>query len=113
MAYSTKDVILAMEAASGVNLAELRTAGGVTANDWLMQFQADVLGVPVGRPDQLEATALGAAGLAGLAVGLWQSPEQFEESRQYRWFQPGENRDRDYAGWRKAVESALSWADAG
>jgi glycerol kinase len=112
MAYSTKDVVLAMEAASGVNLSELRTAGGATANDWLMQFQADVLGVPVGRPDQLETTALGAAGLAGLAVGLWRSPEEFAESRKYQWFQPRVNRDRDYAEWRRAVGSVLFLADS-
>ena len=101
-----------MEAASKVKLGELRTAGGVSANDWLMQFQADVLGVPVGRPHQLETTALGAAGLAGLAVGVWQSPEEFAESRRYQWFQPGETRDLEYAEWRRAVGSALFWADS-
>lgn len=112
MAYSTKDVLLAMEAASTVKLNELRTAGGATANDWLMQFQADVLGMPVGRPDQVETTALGAAGLAGLAVGLWQTPEEFAESRRYRWFQPGEPRDSEYAEWRRAVKSVLFWAES-
>ena len=110
MAYSTKDVVLAMEDASSVKLGELRTAGGATANDWLMQFQADVLGVPVGRPDQVETTALGAAGLAGLAVGLWQSPDEFAESRKYHWFQPGETRELEYDEWRRAVKSALFWA---
>lgn len=112
MAYSTKDVVLAMEDASSVKLGELRTAGGATTNDWLMQFQADVLGVPVGRPDQVETTALGAAGLAGLAVGLWQSPEEFAESRKYSWFQPGETRELEYDEWRRAVKSALFWADS-
>ena len=94
-----------------MNLGELRTAGGAAANDWLMQYQADVLDVPVGRSHQVEATALGAAGLAGLAVGVWRSPEEFAENRNYGWFQPGENRDREYAEWRRAVETALFWAD--
>ncbi len=111
MGYSTRDVVQAMESASGVNLGELRAAGGAAANDWLMQYQADVLNVPVGRSHQVEATALGAAGLAGLAVGLWRSPEEFAQNRNYGWFQPGENRDREYAEWRRAVDTALFWAD--
>ena len=112
MAYSTKDVIRSMQEASNVELGELRVDGGAAANDWLMQFQADVLGVPVGRPDYVETTALGAAGLAGLAVGVWQTPEEFAGSRTYRWFEPGERRDDEYAEWRRAVETALFWAES-
>jgi len=110
IAYSTKDVVRAMEAASKVKLDQLRTAGGASANDWLMQFEADVLGVPVGRPDQVETTAFGAAGLAGLAVGLWESPQEFSQRREYRWFHPGESREREYAEWGRAVRSNLFWA---
>lgn len=110
IAFATKDVVVAMEAASRIGLDELRIAGGAAANDWLMQFQADVLGVPVCRPDQVETTALGAAGLAGLAVGLWETSEEFARRREYRRFLPGENREREYAGWRRAVGSALFWA---
>jgi glycerol kinase len=75
-----------------------------------MQFQADMLGVSVGRPKHLEATALGAAGLAGLAVGVWNTPQEFAASREYKWFRPGDNRDTDYKGWRRAVDTALNWA---
>jgi glycerol kinase len=112
MAYSTKDLVTAMQATSNVQLGELRVDGGAVANDWLMQYQADVLGVPVGRPEHLETTALGAAGLAGLAVGVWESPEEYAASREYRWFQPGEARDSEYVEWQKAVGTALYWADS-
>lgn len=110
MAYSTRDVVTAMQATSNVQLGELRVDGGAVANDWLMQYQADVLGVPVGRPQHVEATALGAAGLAGLAVGVWESPEEYAKSREYRWFQPGDARESEYVEWRKAVGTALYWA---
>jgi glycerol kinase len=110
MAYSTRDVVQAMLATSGVALGELRVDGGATANDWLMQYQADVLGVAVGRPKHLEATALGAAGLAGLAVGVWDAPSEYAASREYRWFQPGSVKDDEYVGWRRAVDTALYWA---
>jgi glycerol kinase len=113
MAYSTRDVVQSMLETSGVALGELRVDGGATANDWLMQYQADVLGVTVGRPTHLETTALGAAGLAGLAVGLWDSPADFAASREHEWFTPGETRDDEYNGWRRAVDTALYWADSG
>jgi glycerol kinase len=112
MAYSTRDVVKSMQTTSNVTLAELRVDGGATSNDWLMQYQADVLGVSVGRPRHLEATALGAAGLAGLAVGIWSSPEDYAARREYTWFRPGEARDSEYRGWRRAVETALYWARA-
>ncbi|HYW07561.1 MAG TPA: glycerol kinase GlpK, partial [Longimicrobium sp.] len=81
MAYSTHDVVRAMQGDAGVSLPELRVDGGATANDWLMQFQADVLGVPVRRPLMVEMTARGAAGLAGLAAGVWRTPEEFAAAR--------------------------------
>jgi glycerol kinase len=78
-----------------------------------MQFQADVLGIPVERPDLIETTALGAAGLAGLALGLWSSTEEFLSGRTFTCFQPrmerGE-RERHLAGWHRAVSAALAWA---
>jgi glycerol kinase len=110
MAYSTRDVVQSMQAISNVALGELRVDGGATSNDWLMQYQADVLGVPVGRPKNLEATAIGAAGLAGLAVGVWRSPDEFAASREYKWFRPADNRDIEYIGWRRAVDATLHWA---
>ncbi|MBI4419952.1 MAG: glycerol kinase GlpK, partial [Gemmatimonadetes bacterium] len=110
MAYSTRDVMDAMAGGSGVSLSELKTDGGAAANDWLMQFQADVLGVRVARPDVVETTALGAAGLAGLAAGVWKKPEEFAASRHYARFEPARSLDRAYEGWRRAVETALFWA---
>lgn len=116
-AYSTRDVVEAMEADSGVRMRALRVDGGAAANDWLMQFQADVLGVPVRRPANVEVTALGAAGLAGLAVGFWESPEAFLGARpEETVFTPGaENADRErwLAGWRRALGAARAWAHTG
>jgi glycerol kinase len=110
MAYSTKDVADAMATTSGVSLSELRVDGGAAANDWLMQFQADTLGVLVTRPDLLETTALGAAGLAGLATGVWGSAHEFLAKRQYTRFEPAGRDHDDYAGWSRAVGTALHWA---
>ena len=117
MAYATWDVAQAMESDAGVRLPELRVDGGATANDWLMQFQADVLGVPVRRPAMVEMTARGAAGLAGLATGFWASPEEFHAARPDETvFSPaigGDERDALLAGWRRAVEAARGWAHGG
>jgi glycerol kinase len=110
MAYSTREVAEAMAQASGVTLAELKADGGAAANDWLMQYQADLLGVPVARPDLVETTALGAAALAGLATGVWPDTAAFLESRRYRWFEPKRNREETYGEWRRAVRTALFWA---
>jgi len=113
MAYSTRDVVEAMRHLGAGQLDRLRVDGGAAANDWLMQFQADQLGVPVERPDMVETTALGAAGLAGIAAGVWASPEDFLASRQFTHFEPGGDRpraDADHAGWVRAVHAALSWA---
>ena len=115
IAYQTADVLHAMEADSGIKLAEMRVDGGAAKNDMLMQFQADLLGVPVVRPKITETTALGAAYLAGLAVGFWQDSEELSAQwRVERAFEPGMSRDRVeglLAGWRKAVGRAKNWAE--
>jgi glycerol kinase len=117
MAFSTHDVVEAMQGDAGVRLPELRVDGGAAANDWLMQFQADVLGVPVRRPSLVEMTARGAAGLAGLATGFWASPEEFAAARpDEAVFEPamdGASREAALAGWRRAVEAARAWATGG
>ena len=106
LAYQTRDVVDAM-AASGAPLQELRVDGGAAANSFLMQFQADVLGVPVDRPTTLETTASGTAFLAGLGVGFWDSPEALRGVRRRdRLFQPAmppRERNRLYAAWVRAV----------
>jgi len=115
IAYQTADVLHAMEADSGIELAEMRVDGGAAKNNMLMQFQADLLGVPVVRPKITETTALGAAYLAGLAVGFWQDSEELgAQWRVERAFEPGMSRDRVeglLAGWRKAVERSKNWAE--
>lgn len=107
IAYQTRDMILAMEADSGELLAELRVDGGATANSFLMQFQADILGRPIVRPADVETTALGAAYLAGLAVGVWQSLPELEGFwRSERVFEPqmgSAQREELWAGWQAAV----------
>jgi glycerol kinase len=112
LAYQTRDVVDAMAADAGTALSTLRVDGGATANDFLMQFQADVLGVPVERPSLLETTAMGAAALAGLAVGFWSSPKELARARQLdRSFRPRmkrEQREALYRGWRAAVARVRS-----
>jgi glycerol kinase len=102
---------------SGQPLGELRVDGGMVANDFLMQFQADVLGVPILRPDVSETTALGAAYLAGLAVGYWQGEDDIARNwRAGRTFTPQMDRaraDRLYARWQAAVERVRGWAVEG
>ena len=114
MAYATRDVLGDMRTHGQVAFERLRVDGGASANDWLMQFQADVLGVPVDRPDMVETTALGAAGLAGLAAGVWGSGADFLASRQFTRFVPSETAAAStavaYGGWRRAVRAALGWA---
>jgi glycerol kinase len=111
LAYQTKDVLTAMEQDSGIQLAALRVDGGACANNFLMQFQADILGVPVDRPKIIETTALGAAYLAGLAVGFykitdmkdnWQMDHKFENQMETS------KRDELYDGWKKAVKKTMS-----
>ena len=113
LAYQTRDVLGAMEADSGNRLAALKVDGGAVANNLLMQFQADLLGVPVDRPQITETTALGAAYLAGLATGVWASKEELKKSWQLDTrFAPSLDRqtaDDLYKGWRKAVKHAKNW----
>jgi glycerol kinase len=113
MAYATADVLELMQQRGKCSFDRLRVDGGATENGWLMQFQADVLGVPVERPDMLETTALGAAGLAGIAAQVWPDAEAFLGTRQYRSFEPGPNSAAAHAsreGWARAVRATLSWA---
>jgi len=115
IAYQTADVLRAMEADAGISLAEMRVDGGAARNDMLMQFQADLLGVPVVRPMVTETTALGAAYLAGLAVGYWKDGREISAQwRQERRFEPAMDRAQAedlMASWRKAVERAKNWAN--
>ncbi len=117
IAYQTADVIHAMEADAGIRLAELRVDGGATANDLLMQFQADLLGVPVVRPTVPETTALGAAYLAGLATGFWKDLDEIAEQWQIdRTFAPAMDRPQAEAllrRWSKALDRAKAWEDEG
>ena len=112
LAYQTRDVVDTMVAESGRSLAGLRVDGGAAANDFLMQFQADLLATAVDRPQIVETTALGAALLAGLGVGVWQSANQLERVRQRdRVFKPRmkpEQREALYQGWRRAVAAVRS-----
>ena len=115
IAFQSADVLTAMEKDAGLKLTELRVDGGATANNLLMQIQADLLGVPVVRPKVLETTALGAAYLAGLAVGFWQDAGDIQRNWQVdRIFEPTLSRDRAaemMAGWAKAVQRSKQWAN--
>ena len=115
MAYATADVLALMRERSGAGdeSAPLRVDGGASANDWLLQFQADVLGRAVERPDLVETTALGAAGLAGIAAGVWPAAEGYLAQRTFARFEPGEGAAAaraGAAGWRRAVRATLAWA---
>lgn len=114
MAYATEEVLRAMERDSGVPAFELRVDGGAALNDWLMQFQADVLGLGVRRPALVETTALGSAGLAGIAREVWSSAEHFLASQGTpQRFEPrmsAEERERLLRGWKRAVRAAVAWA---
>jgi glycerol kinase len=114
IAYQSAEVLRAMQGDAGLALAELRVDGGATANNLLMQFQADLLGVPVVRPKVQETTALGAAYLAGLAVGYWKNTDDIRANwRVDRRFEPAMTRERAAeltAGWDKAVKRAKGWA---
>jgi len=117
IAYQTRDVLEAMAEESGLDLKTLRVDGGAVVNDFLMQFQADILGVPVERPVVSETTALGAAYLAGLAVGYWHDRDEIARLwARERVFEPGMDdatRARFYRGWRRAVKRSLAWETAG
>lgn len=113
MAYQTRDVLSAMEADSGIKLQALKVDGGAVANNLLMQFQADILGVPVERPVNIETTAMGAAYLAGLAVGFWADKNElkakYKVSRRFLPEMAVETREKLYKGWQRAVTRARDW----
>ena len=115
IAYQTRDVLELMRNECGIDLCELRVDGGACANNFLMQFQSDILGVPVERPEIIETTALGAAYLAGLAVGFWKDQSMIAKRRKVnRRFTPGMNEDKRkelYDNWKKAVKRAMHWED--
>ena len=112
--YQSRDLLEAMAADSGIHLQSLRADGGAAGNDLLMQLQSDLLGVPVQRPAVTETTALGAAYLAGLAIGYWSGLEeiatQWRADAEFTPAMPPEQRDALYAGWQRAVERARNWA---
>jgi glycerol kinase len=117
LAYQTCDLLDAMQADAGLRLELLRADGGAIANDFLGQFQADLLDVALERPRVAETTVQGAAWLAGLAVGFWESREQLAQLRENeRRFEPRMEpavRERLYAGWKRAVAATLAYADLG
>ena len=115
IAYQSYDVVKAMEKDSGFALSELRVDGGASNNNLLMQFQADILGVPVVRPQITETTALGAAYLAGLAVGFWKDQaeiaEQWTADQRFEPAMTDSQRNSLVSGWQKALERARAWVE--
>ena len=116
IAYQSKDLIDAMKEDSGLDLTSLKVDGGAVANNFLMQFQSDILNIEVLRPEIIETTALGAAYLAGLATGFWKDKEEIiKKQKLNRKFMPNlseELRSKYFKGWKKAVEKAKNWEDA-
>ena len=114
IAYQTYDVLKAMEADSGISIAELRVDGGATVNNQLMQFQSDILNTKVVRPKVTETTALGAAYLAGLAVGYWKNvsdiQEQWQVAKQFSPVMDEGKRNELVNGWQRAVKASIAWA---
>jgi glycerol kinase len=114
LAYQTKDILNAMEEDAGIKLAALKVDGGASANNILMQFQADILGTPVERPEVIESTAMGAAYLAGIQVGLWKKEDIIRNRKIQKTFKPemdDSTRVKLYNGWKKAVQRSMKWAD--
>ena len=115
LAFQTNDVLHAMELDSGIHLSSLKVDGGASMNNFLMQFQADLMDAPVCRPMCVETTAMGAAYLAGLAVGFWQDKEEVRKNWVIdRAFTPSitpEQRERELTGWQKAVRAAIFWSE--
>jgi glycerol kinase len=113
MAYGTAEMLTVMAKRGKVKFESLRVDGGASANNWLLQFQSDILGIAVERPDMIETTALGAAGLAGIAGGVWQDVTEFMGTRQFARFTPAMPRESAaelMSGWQRAVRAALFWA---
>jgi glycerol kinase len=115
IAYQTRDVLDAMSADSKVALKSMRVDGGASANNLLMQIQSDVMGIEIIRPEVIETTALGAAYAAGLAVGVWKSPNelrnQWREDQRWSSTQNPDLRAEKYAQWKKAVNRTLNWIE--
>jgi len=114
LAYRSKDLILAMEEDSEVKLTSLKVDGGACANNYLMQFQADILDTRVERAEIIESTALGAAYLAGIQVGLWKKEDILNNRKIQKEFNPNmedEKRNKLYATWKKAVSRSMNWDD--
>ena len=115
IAYQTQDVLRAMESDSSITLTSLKVDGGACANRFLMQFQADILNTEVHKPECIETTALGAAYLAGLAVGFWRDLEEIKANWALaKTFCPNmeqEKREHLLAGWKKAVKRSFAWED--
>ena len=115
LAYQTKDVLNAMEEDAGLKLASLKVDGGACANNILMQFQADILGTEVERPEVIESTAMGAAYLAAIHIGLWKKEDIVKNRRIQKTFQPmmdEKTRSKLFKGWRKAIDRTKGWMDA-
>lgn len=115
LAYQTKDILHAMEEDAGIRLNSLKVDGGASANNIVMQFQADILGTSVERPQVVESTALGAAYFAGIHAGLWQKEDILKNRKVERCFKPEMEealRSNLYAGWKKAIERTMNWAAA-
>ena len=114
-AFQTREVLEAMEKDSGVKLSVLKVDGGMVVNDLLMQFQADMLDVPVVRPKVAETTALGAAYAAGLAIGFWSGLDElrshWKEDKRWRPAMAAAQREKLYAGWKKAITRTFDWVD--
>jgi len=114
LAYQTRDILQAMEKDSGLSLKELKVDGGASANNYLMQFQADILGAEVERPEVIESTAQGAAYLAGISVGLWQKEDIIKNRIIEEQFSPAmgsDTREKLYTRWQKAVKRSMDWID--
>ena len=114
LAYQTKDILQAMEDDSNIKLATLKVDGGACANNILMQFQADILGTQVERPVVVESTAMGAAYLAGIQVGLWKKEDIIKTRKIEKCFMPAmsiDKREKLYKGWKKAVQRTMGWLD--
>ena len=115
LAFQTNDVLHAMELDSGIYLNALKVDGGASMNNFLMQFQSDIMGAPVVRPACVETTAMGAAYLAGLAVGFWQGKEEVKAywsvEREFTPAMSDDQREKELTGWQKAVKAVLSWSE--
>ena len=112
IAYQTADLIAAMERDAGRRIPALRVDGGASVSDFMMQYQADLLGVPVERPAVVETTAWGAACLAGLGAGLWSSPQEIPRAGGGKVYTPKTDRSLAYAQWKRALERAKAWEEA-